>query len=70
MKPQSNFRWGYAIFVLLLLGLLGLIAVGIISLFAGSSVESLGGNVALIPIEGAITGSKDSEFLFESVTSS
>src|SRR3989344_1616932 len=68
--PQLGFRWGYAIFALLLLSVLGLIAVGIISLFVGIDVESLSGNVALIPIQGVIVGDEDSEFLFESVTSS
>ena len=67
--PQTNFRWGYAIFVLLLLGILGFIAVAIISLF-DSDVKNLNGNVAVIPIEGVIVGTKDSEFLFESVTTS
>jgi hypothetical protein len=38
-KPvQQNFRWGYAIFVILLLSILGFIAVGIMSLFAGVDV--------------------------------
>ena len=68
--PQQSFRWGYAIFVLLLLSILGFIAVGVISLFVGLDVESLSGNVALIPINGVIVGDKDSEFIFESVTSS
>src|SRR3989344_9586695 len=68
--PESNFKWGYAIFVLFLLSILGFLSVGIISLFAGVDVESLSGNVALIPIEGVIVGSDDADFLFESVTSS
>lgn len=68
--PQQNFRWGYAIFVLLLLSILGFIAIGVLSLFVGIDVESLGGNVALVPIEGVILSSDDSEFLFESVTNS
>src|SRR3989338_2223036 len=67
---QPSFRWGYAIFVLFLLSILGFIAVGIMSLFVGVDVESLSGNVALIPIDGIILGSDDSEFLFESITSS
>ncbi len=67
---EPKFRWGYAVFVLLLLSLLGFIAVAIISLFAGVDVESLSGNVALIPIDGVIVGNKDSEYLFETVTSS
>ncbi|MDP3764910.1 MAG: signal peptide peptidase SppA [Nanoarchaeota archaeon] len=68
--PQANFRWGYAIFVLFLLSILGFISVIIISLFVEVDVTSLNGNVALIPIEGVIVGTEDSEFLFESVTSS
>lgn len=67
---EPRFRWGYAIFVLFFLSMLGFIAVGIMSLFTGVDVESLGGNVALIPIDGIIAGSDDSEFLFESATSS
>ena len=68
--PEPSFRWGYGIFVLLLLSILGFIAVGILSLFVGVDVTSLSGNVALIPIEGVIVGTEDSEFLFESITSS
>lgn len=68
--PQQNFRWGYAVFVLLLLSILGFIAVGILSLFVGIDVESLSGNVALISIHGVIIGSEDSESFFESITSS
>ena len=68
--PESSFKWGYAIFVLFLLSILGFLSVGIISLFAGVDVESLSGNVALIPIKGVIVGSDDSDFLFETVTSS
>lgn len=63
-----GFRWGYAIFVLLLLSIFGFIAVGIISLFVGIDVESLSGNVALIPIEDVIVGSGSSESIFESAT--
>ena len=69
-NPQQTFRWGYAIFVLLFLSILGFIAVGILSLFVGIDVESLSGNVALIPIHGVILGSEDSESFFESATSS
>lgn len=70
MQKEPTFRWGYAIFVLLFLSILGFIAVGILSLFAGIDVESLSGNVALIPIEGVIVGTEDSEFIFESITTS
>ena len=69
-KAEPNFKWGYAIFVLLFLGILGFIIVSIISLFGGIDVENLAGNVALIPIEGVIVGSKDSESIFEKATSS
>ena len=62
---EPNFRWGYAIFVLLLLSVLGFVSVGILSLFVGIDVGSLSGNVALIPIEGVIAGSENG-FLFES----
>lgn len=68
--PQQGFRWGYAIFVLLLLSILGFIAVGILSLFAGVDVESLSGNVAMIPIHGEISGSDDSSSFLETTTSS
>ena len=68
--PEPNFRWGYAVFVLFLLSILGFIVVGVLSLFVGVDVESLRGNTALIPIEGVIVGTEDSEFIFESVTSS
>ncbi len=67
---EPSFRWGYAVFVLFLLSILGFIAVGILSLFVGVDFESLSGNVALIQIEGVIVGAEDSEFLFESVTNS
>lgn len=66
--PQQNFRWGYAILVLFLLGALGFIAVGMLSLFAGVDFESLSGNVALIPIEGVILGTEDSQSFFESAS--
>ena len=67
---EPSFKWGYAIFVLLLLSILGFIAVGILSLFVGVNFESLSGNVALIPIHGVILGSEDSQSFLETVTSS
>ncbi len=69
-QPQQNFKWGYSVFIIIVLGFLALISAGIISLFSESNVESLGGNVALIPIDGVIIGSDDSDYLFETVTSS
>src|SRR3989338_367748 len=69
--PEKKFRWGYALFVLLMLSILGFIAVGIISLFTGVDVESLNGNVALIPIHGVIAvGDEGSSSFFESATAS
>ena len=68
-SQEPSFRWGYAIFVLLLLSVLGFIAVGIISVFVGVDVGSLAGNVALIPIEGVIVAT-DSDSLFETVATS
>ena len=70
-KPQEKgFKWGYAIFVLVLIMALGFFLVGFISLFSGSDVESLSGNVALIPIKGVIVGDEDSESFFEGVIAS
>ena len=63
-NPKQTFKWGYAVFVLILLAILGVIAAGILSLFVGGDVNSLGGNVALIPIEGEIVGTKDTGLSF------
>jgi protease IV len=59
----------YAIIVILILMALGFMALLFISLFSGD-IESAGGNVALIPIEGVITGTDDSGFLFDDTVSS
>ncbi len=67
---EKKFRWGYAIFVLFMLFIFGFLIVGFLSIFVGMDVELLSGNVAVIPIEGIITGSSDSEFLFDSMASS
>ena len=69
-ENEPSFRWGYAVFVLLLLSILGFVAVGILSLFVGVDVGSLSGNIALIPIHGVILGTEDSQSFFETVTSS
>ena len=69
-ERKPNFRWGYAIFIVILLAILGLIAVGIISLFAGTDVASLNGNVALIPIEGEIIGTSDTGLFSQGTVSS
>lgn len=68
--PKQSFRWGYAILVLLLLMFLGFMSIGIISLFTDVDIELLGGNVALISIEGIIVGTSDSDYIFESVAAS
>ena len=67
--PKQSFRWGYSIFVLFLLLFLGFISVGVISLFTDVDVDSLSGNVAMISIDGIISGSSD-DYLFESVSAS
>lgn len=68
--PRQGFKWGYAVLILLLLLFLGFVSVGLISLFGDVDVESLGGNVALISIDGVIVSSPDSGYLFESVAAS
>ena len=68
MEPK--FRWGYAIFAVFLLMIAGFIAVGIISLFSGVDVDSLEGNVAMIPIEGVIVGTDSSGLFFDDSVSS
>src|SRR3989338_2899173 len=70
MKEEPSFKWGYAIFVLLTLIVIGFFTVGILSLFVGIDVESLSGNVAVIPIEGVIIGSDDSSSIFENTATS
>ncbi len=70
MEKPASFRWGYAIFVLLFLGIIGLIAAGIMSLFVSVDVSSLSGNVALIPIEGVIAATDSSSFLFDGTVAS
>ena len=53
MKTKNK-RWGFIIFLLIIIALLGFFAVGILSLFIGGGVEDLSGNAALIPIKGVI----------------
>ena len=68
--PEQKFKWSYAILILALLLILGFAASAIISFFAGDDAGSLGGNVALISIDGVISGSKDGSLIFEKGTSS
>lgn len=70
MDQKPGFRWGYAIFVVILLAIFGFISIGIISLFAGTDVSSLSGNVAMIPIEGEIVGTSDDGLFSEGTVSS
>ena len=70
MMKEPEFKWGYAIFVLLGLAIAGFFAVGILSLFVGIDAGSLSGNVAIIPIEGVIAGSDDSSSIFENTATS
>ena len=67
---EQKFKWSYAILILALLLILGFAASAIISFFAGDDVGSLSGNVALISIDGVISGSKDGSSIFEKGTSS
>ncbi|MBI1935718.1 signal peptide peptidase SppA [Candidatus Woesearchaeota archaeon] len=69
-KQEPRFRWGFAVFVVLLLLAISFMLAGVISLFSGFDEGSLGSNVALISINGAIVGDDDSGYFFESVTSS
>ena len=69
-KDAQGFKWGYAVFVLILLMVLGFVLAGIASLFSGSGAGSLRGNVALIGVKGVIVGDEDSEALFEGVSAS
>ena len=68
--PEQKFRWGYAVFILITLAILAFIVSVILSLFSGADVESLSGNVALIPIKGVIVGEDDSGSFIESSSSS
>ncbi len=70
VPDAPQFNWGYTIFIVLLLSILGFITIGVISLFVGVDVKSLSSNVALIPIKGVITSEKESNFMFETATSS
>lgn len=69
-QEEPKFKWNYAILILILIVVLGFVAVGIISLFVGVDIQSLSGNVALISIDGVISGSKDTSSIFEKGTSS
>ncbi|HLG23301.1 MAG TPA: signal peptide peptidase SppA [Candidatus Nanoarchaeia archaeon] len=67
---EPKFSWKYSIWTLFVLLILGFFAVIIISIVSGTDVDSISGNVAVIPIEGAITGSSDSDSIFSSEASS
>ncbi len=69
-SQNNNFRWGYAVFVLVLLAILGFIVAIIFSFFSGTDVGSIGGNVALIPIHGEILSTEDSSTIFSDIASS
>src|SRR3972149_2081793 len=67
--PEQKFNWGYAIFLLIALFVIGFFAAFIASIFSGTEFETIGGNVAVIPIEGVIMGSDSSGLFEETVTS-
>ena len=69
MKQQKN-KWWYALKIIIWLIILSFIISIFISLFIDDDFDSLDGNVALIDITGTIVAEKDTDFLFEDVTSS
>lgn len=69
MKQQKN-KWWYALKVIIGLTILSFFISILLSLFIDDGFESLDGNVAVIDITGTIVADKDTDFLFEDVTSS
>lgn len=69
MKPQRN-KWWQALKIIIGLTIFSFFISIFISLFIEDDFESLDGNVAIIDISGPIVAQKDTEFLFEEVTSS
>ncbi|KHO52428.1 MAG: Protease IV [archaeon GW2011_AR11] len=67
--PQQKRKWPYIAFVLLFLWLFALMLSSFISLFAGIESDSLGGNVAIIPVKGVITGDPGSGLFDEGASS-
>lgn len=65
----KEFSWGRAIFLLITLVAIAFLLSIIMSLFIDSDIESLSGNVAVIPVKGVILGDKD-DYLFDEVVSS
>ena len=69
LKRVAAFLW-QAIKIIVGLIILSFFLSILLSLFIGDGIETLDGNVALIDITGLIIAEKDTDFLFEDVTSS
>ena len=70
-EPKKELTFGRAIYLLAMLVIFSFfLTMMMYYIFAGSDVESLSGNVALIPIKGIILGDDSSDFLFDDALSS
>lgn len=69
-EPQKELTFGRAIYLLVMLVIFSFFLTIMYYIFAGSDVESLSGNVALIPVKGIILGDDSSDFLFDDALSS
>jgi protease-4 len=69
-KNDKKSKWVTVLKVIIGLTILSFFISIFISLFIGDDFESLDGNVAVIGITGTIVADKDTDFLFEDVTSS
>lgn len=67
---MAKTNWVSIILGLIFLLFIAFILAGILLLFAGSKLERVGGNVALIPIKGVILSENNNPFLEESSSSS
>ena len=67
--PKPKRKWPYVVFVLVLLWLLAIVFSSFASLFLGIEGDTLGGNVALIPVKGVIMGDSASGFFSEGASS-
>jgi len=69
MKDKNN-KWWQALKIIIGLTILSFFISVFISLFIDDGFESINSNVAVIDISGTIVADKDTDFLFEDVTSS
>ena len=68
-EDTREFSWGKAFFLIITLIIIGFFLTIIMSIFMDSDIESMSGNVAVIPIKGVILGD-DGDYLFDEVVSS